>query len=109
MRSDVYGNKQCKRKRNKVNVSKREVNVINNAWFIVLSTIFEHSRIVFRTWKNVRALTASCALRAGNNSVLFKNSTEHAEPLFIALIVCWLWKSYNIDLLLITYRPYYCP
>ena len=31
-------------------------------------------------------------MRAGNNSVVLKNSTEHAEPLFIAL-------SYDLDFL----------
>ena len=39
--------------------------------------------------KNIRALDCvSCSkifLRAGNNPVMLKNSTEHAETLFIAL------------------------
>ena len=51
---------------------------------------FEHSRVASSTYKNVRALDCvSCSkifLRAGNNSVVLKNSTEHAETLFIALI-----------------------
>ena len=56
----------------------------------MFSTVSEHSRVVSSTWKNVRALDCfSCYkifLRAGNNPVVLKNSTEHAEPLFIALL-----------------------
>ena len=57
----------------------------------MFSTVFEHSRAVSSTWKNIRALDCiSCSknffLRAGNNPVVIKNSTEHAEPLFIALL-----------------------
>ena len=47
----------------------------------------EHSR----TYKNVGARDAvECSkifLRAGNNPVMLKNSTEHAEPLLIAFTV----------------------
>ena len=56
----------------------------------MLSTVFEHDRAVSSTQKNVRARDAvKCSnvfLSAGNNSGMLKNSTEHAEPLFIALI-----------------------
>ena len=41
--------------------------------------------------KNRALGCVSCSkifLRAGNNPVVLKNSTEHAEPLFIALIEC---------------------
>ena len=59
-------------------------------WFGVLSTVFEHSGIVSNTWKNIRALDCvSCSkifLRAGNSPVVLNNSTDHAKPLFIALI-----------------------
>ena len=55
----------------------------------MFSTIFEHSRVVSSTKKNVRAFDCvSCSkifLRAGNSPVMLKNSTEHAETLFIAL------------------------
>ena len=61
----------------------------NKQWFSILSTVLEHSRIVSWTQKNVRALDCiSCSklfLHAGNSCVLLLNSTEHAEPLFIAL------------------------
>ena len=55
----------------------------------VFITVLEHLKIVSNTWKNVRVLDCvSCYqifLRAGNNPAVLKNSTEHAEPLFIAL------------------------
>ena len=61
-----------------------------------VSTVFEHSRVVSSTHKNVRALDCvSCSkifLRAGNNPVVLKNSTEHAEPLFITLTMHFLTK-----------------
>ena len=54
----------------------------------MLSTVFEHDRVVSSTQKNFRARNAvECSnvfLRAGNNPGVLKNSTEHAEPLFIA-------------------------
>ena len=44
----------------------------------------------FQHLENVRALDfvlcSKIFLRAGNNPDVFKNSTEHAEPLLIALI-----------------------
>ena len=53
----------------------------------MLSTVFEHNRIVSSTQKNFRAWDAvkssNIFLSAGNNSGVIKNSTEHAEPLFI--------------------------
>ena len=56
----------------------------------MFSTVLEHSGVVSSTLKNVRALDCvSCSkvfLRAGNNPAVLKNSTEHAETLFIALI-----------------------
>ena len=59
----------------------------NKQWFKVLSTVFEHDRIVSSTQKNFRARDAvECSnvfLSAGNNPGVLKNSTEHAEPLFI--------------------------
>ena len=54
----------------------------------MLSTVFEHNRVVSSTQKNFRARdTVKCSnvfLSAGNNPGVFKNSTEHAEPLLIA-------------------------
>ena len=54
----------------------------------MLSTVFEHDRVVSSTQKSFRARDAvECSdvfLSAGNNPVVLKNSTEHAEPLFIA-------------------------
>ena len=54
----------------------------------MLSTVFEHDRVVSSTQKNFRARDAvECSnvfLSAGNNPGVLKNSTEHAEPLFIA-------------------------
>ena len=66
-----------------------ELSKRNQQCFSVFSTIFKHSRVVSSTQKNVTALDfVSCSkifLRAGNNHVVLKNSTEHAETLFIAL------------------------
>ena len=57
-------------------------------WFSMLSIVFDHSKIVYSTEKSVTELDCvSCSkifLRAGNDPVVLKNSTEHAEPLFIA-------------------------
>ena len=54
----------------------------------MLSTVFEHDRVVSSTQKNFRAQGAvECSnvfLNAGNNPGVLKNSTEHAETLFIA-------------------------
>ena len=54
----------------------------------MLSTVFEHDRVVSSMQKNFRAQDAvSCSnvfLSAGNNPGVLKNSTEHAETLFIA-------------------------
>ena len=54
----------------------------------MLSTVFEHDRIVSSTQKNFGAQDAvECSnvfLSAGNNPAVLKNSTEHAETLFIA-------------------------
>ena len=44
-------------------------------------TVLEHSRIVSSTEKNVGAVDA--------HPVVLKNSTEHAEPLFIAVLDQW--------------------
>ena len=56
--------------------------------FRVLSTVFEHDRVVSSKQKNFRARDAvDCSnvfLSAGNNPGVLKNSTEHAETLFIA-------------------------
>ena len=56
----------------------------------MLSTVSEHDRVVSRRQKNFRARDAvKCSnvfLSAGNNPGVLKNSTEHAEPLFIAFI-----------------------
>ena len=50
--------------------------------------VFEHDRVVSSTQKNFRARDAvECSnvfLSAGNNPGVLKNSTEHAETLFIA-------------------------
>ena len=55
----------------------------------MLSTVFERDRVVSSTQKNFRARDAvECSnvfLSAGNNPGVLKNSTEHAETLFIAL------------------------
>ena len=54
----------------------------------MLSTVFEHDRVVSGTQKNFRTRDAvECSnvfLSAGNNPGVLKNSTEHAETLFIA-------------------------
>ena len=56
----------------------------------MFSTVFEHSRGASSTWKNIRALDCvSCSKifpSAENNPGVLKNSTEHAEPLLIALV-----------------------
>ena len=55
----------------------------------MLSTVLEHDMVVSSTQKNFRARDAvECSkvfLSAGNNLGELKNSTEHAEPLFIRL------------------------
>ena len=65
------------------------LNLINNL-LSVLSTVSEHCSIVSALRKMLEHSTASRApeffLHAGNNAVVHKNITEHAEPLFIALI-----------------------
>ena len=52
----------------------------------MLSTVFEHDRIVSSTQKSLSARDAvECSnafLSAGNNPGVLKNSTEHAELLF---------------------------
>ena len=54
----------------------------------MLSTVFEHDRIVSSTQKNFRVREAversNVFLNAGNNPGVTKNSTEHVETLFIA-------------------------
>ena len=54
----------------------------------MLSTVFEHDRVISSMQKNFRARDAvECSnvfLSAGNNPGVLKNSTEHAESLFIA-------------------------
>ena len=54
----------------------------------MLSTVFEHDRVVSSMQKNFRARDAvECSnvfLSAGNNPGVLKNSTEHAETSFIA-------------------------
>ena len=54
----------------------------------MLSTVFEHDRVVSSTQKNFRARDAvECSnifLSAGNNPGVLKNSIEHAQTLFIA-------------------------
>ena len=57
----------------------------------MLSTVFEHDGVVVSgTQKNFRGrdavdvLISNVFLSAGNNLGVLKNSTEHAEPLFIA-------------------------
>ena len=47
---------------------------------------FEHFRIVSSTQKNLCISCSKIFSLAGNNPVKLKNSTEHAEPLFIALL-----------------------
>ena len=53
----------------------------------MLSTVFEHDRVVSSMQKNFRARDAvECSnvfLSAGNNPGGLKNSTEHAGTLFI--------------------------
>ena len=62
----------------------------NKKWFSLLSTVLEHSRVVFSTYKSTGTLDCiSCSkifLCAENSSFVLKNSSGHAEPLFIALI-----------------------
>ena len=48
----------------------------------MLSTVFEHDRVVSSKQKNSSGLTFFQV--AGNNPGVLKNSTEHAETLFIA-------------------------
>ena len=54
----------------------------------MLSTVFEHDRVVSSTQKNFRARDAvefsDVSVSAGNNPGVLKHSTEHAEPFFIA-------------------------
>ena len=54
----------------------------------MLSIVIEHDRVVSSTEKNFRAQDAveysNVFLSAGNNPGVLRNSTEHAEPLFIA-------------------------
>ena len=54
----------------------------------MLGTVFGHDRVVSSTQKNFGARdTVECSnvfLSAGNNPGVLKNSTEHAETLFIA-------------------------
>ena len=54
----------------------------------MLSTVFEDDRVVSSTQKNFRARDGvECSdvfLSSGNNPGVLKNSTEHAETLFIA-------------------------
>ena len=56
----------------------------------MLSTVFEHDRVVSSTQKNFGARNAvecfTIFLSVGNNPGMLKNSTEHAETLFIAFI-----------------------
>ena len=53
----------------------------------MLSSVFEHDRVVSSMQKSFRARDAvECSdvfLSAGNNPGVLKNSTEYAEPLFI--------------------------
>ena len=53
----------------------------------MLSTVFEHDRVVSSSQKSFRALSAvecsDVSLSAGNNPGVLKNSTEHAETLFM--------------------------
>ena len=59
----------------------------NKQLFGLLSTVFEHDRVFPSTQKSSRARDAvECSnvfLSAGNNPEVLRNSTEHAEPLFI--------------------------
>ena len=54
----------------------------------MLSTVYEHNRAFSSTQKNFRAReSVECSnvfLSAENNPGVLKNSTEHAETLFIA-------------------------
>ena len=60
----------------KICTDARELSKSNKQWFSVLSTAFEHSRIVFSTWRNARALDRiSCFqifLRARNSPAKLK-------------------------------------
>ena len=55
----------------------------------MLSTVIEHDRVVSSTQNNFKAQDAvGCSnvfLSVGYNLGVLKNSTEHAEPLFIML------------------------
>ena len=63
------------------------INAINNVSACSVP-VFEHDKVVSSTQKNFRARDAvECCnvfLSAGNNRGVLKNSTEHAETLFIA-------------------------
>ena len=65
----------------------RVINQRNKQCFSVLRTVFEHDSVVSSTQKNFRARDAvECSnvfLSAENNPGVLKNSTEHAETLFI--------------------------
>ena len=58
------------------------LNAINNG--SACSVLFLSTPWLFPALR--KTLEHSTASRAGNNPVVLKNSTEHAEPLFIALI-----------------------
>ena len=67
------------------------LNTINNG--SACSVLFLSTPELFPALrKTLEHSTASCApkifLHAGDNPVVLKNSTEHAEPLFIVLIEC---------------------
>ena len=47
--------------------------------------ILKLTEVISRNCLNARVSCSKVFMRAGNNPVALKNSTEHAEPLFIAL------------------------
>ena len=60
------------------------LNAINNA--SACSVLFLRTPVLFPALR--KTFSVSCSkifLRVGNNPVVLKNSTEHAEPLYIAL------------------------
>ena len=75
----------------------------------MLSTVFEHDRVVSSTQKNVRARdVVECSnvfLSAGNNPGVLKNSTEHAETLFIAFRQFAQVNSIQLTTMYWTSRP----
>ena len=75
----------------------------------MLSTVFEHGRVVSSTQKNFGARnTVECSnafLTAGNNPGVLENSTEYSETLFIAFRQFAQVNSIQLTTMYWTSRP----